>query len=179
MPAKAKLSAVNTMSAPAFNGVFGRVFEHSPWIAERALAKRPFASRAAMHRAMCEVVEHASRAEQIALLRAHPELAGKETQTGSLTPESTNEQQLAGLDALSKEEMSRIGRLNRIHAEKFGFPFIIAARLNGKDRIFSEFERRNTLDMEAELAACIDEVYLITRLRIDDLIEESTPSADS
>ncbi|MFM9884169.1 MAG: 2-oxo-4-hydroxy-4-carboxy-5-ureidoimidazoline decarboxylase, partial [Burkholderiales bacterium] len=98
--------------------------------------------------------------------------AGKEARSGTLTPESTSEQQGAGLNALSKDEMIRIGRLNRAHAEKFGFPFIIAARLNAKDRIFAELERRNLLDQEAELAACIEQVYLITRLRIDDLIAE-------
>ncbi|MFN0304036.1 MAG: 2-oxo-4-hydroxy-4-carboxy-5-ureidoimidazoline decarboxylase [Burkholderiales bacterium] len=174
MPTKTSLAAVNTMSADAFNAVFGRVFEHSPWIAERALARRPFESRDAMHRAMCEVVEQASLEEKIALLRAHPELAGKEAQSGSLTPESTTEQQRAGLDALSKDEMVRIARLNRAHAGKFGFPFIIAARLNAKDRIFAELERRNLLDREAELAACIEQVYLITRLRIDDLIADSS-----
>jgi 2-oxo-4-hydroxy-4-carboxy-5-ureidoimidazoline decarboxylase len=172
MAAKTSLAMVNTMSPAAFSAVFGRVFEHSPWIAERALARRPFASRSAMHKAMCEVVEQASRNEQIALLCAHPELAGKEAQSGSLTPESTNEQLKAGLNALSKEEMARIARLNRAHAARFGFPFIIAARVNSKDRIFAELERRNGLDVNAELRACIEQVYLITRLRIDDLIDD-------
>ncbi len=172
MPTRTSLAAVNAMDAAAFNTVFGRVFEHSPWIAERVLPRRPFHSRGAMHRAMCDVVEQASLEEKIALLRAHPELAGQEAQSGTLTPESTNEQQRAGLDALSKDEMARIATLNRAHAEKFGFPFIIAARLNAKDRIFAELERRNLLDIEAELAACIEQVYLITGLRIDDLIAE-------
>lgn len=125
-----------------------------------------------MHKAMCDVVEQATRAEQIAFLRVHPELAGKEAQSGSLTPESTNEQLKAGLNALSKDEMTRIARLNRLHAAKFGFPFIIAARLNAKDRIFAEFERRNGLDVEAELRVCLEEVYRITQLRIDDLIDD-------
>jgi 2-oxo-4-hydroxy-4-carboxy-5-ureidoimidazoline decarboxylase len=172
MTAKTALTVVNTMSEAAFNAIFGRVFEHSPWIAERSLARRPFASRRAMHQAMCDVVEKASRDEKIALLRAHPELAGKEAQSGSLTPESTNEQLKAGLHALSQDEMARIARLNRFHAEKFGFPFIIAARLNSKERIFAELERRNGLDVESELHACIEQVYLITQLRIDDLIED-------
>ena len=172
MAAKTSLATVNTMSSAAFNAVFGRVFEHSPWIAERALARRPFATPSAMHKAMCDVVEQATRAEQIAFLRVHPELAGKEAQSGSLTPESTNEQLKAGLNALSKDEMTRIARLNRLHAAKFCFPFIIAARLNAKDRIFAEFERRNGLDVEAELRVCLEEVYRITQLRIDDLIDD-------
>ncbi len=101
MPTKTSLAAVNALDAAAFNTVFGRVFEHSPWIAERALAKRPFQSRGAMHRAMCDVVEQASLEEKIALLRAHPELAGKVGRSGTLTPDSTLVHVRAGVDALS------------------------------------------------------------------------------
>jgi 2-oxo-4-hydroxy-4-carboxy-5-ureidoimidazoline decarboxylase len=168
---KLSLADVNAMSPQAFAAAFGRVFEHSPWIAERAFARRPFADAGALHAAMVDVVQHASRAEQLALLRAHPELAGKEAQTNALTPESTNEQQKAGLTALSRDEMTRIAALNRAHADKFGFPFIIAARRNSKARIFAEFERRLALDPDAERQACLDQVFVITRIRIDDLIE--------
>lgn len=167
------LATVNRMSAADFGRAFGRVFEHSPWIAERAFARRPFASVEALHAAMVDVVKHATVNEQLALLRAHPELAGREAQAGSLTAESTNEQTKAGLDALSREEMERITGLNRAHAERFGFPFIIAARLNGKQRIFAEFERRLALAPDAERAACLDQVYLITRIRLDDLMGPS------
>jgi 2-oxo-4-hydroxy-4-carboxy-5-ureidoimidazoline decarboxylase len=163
------LDRVNGMSAGDFARAFGRVFEHSPWIAERAFARRPFASVDALHRAMVEVVDGASAEEQLALLRAHPELAGREAQSGELTPESTNEQAKAGLTALTRAEMERIAALNARHAERFGFPFIIAARLNGKDRIFAELERRLALSPDAEQAACLAQVRLITRIRLDDL----------
>lgn len=164
------LDEINRMSAAAFGRIFGRVFEHSPWIAERAFARRPFASADALHAAMVEVVRAATRDEQLGLLRAHPELAGRAAQAGELTAESTNEQRKAGLNALSPDEMARITRLNRAHAERFGFPFIIAARLNAKERIFSEFERRLTLSLDEERAACLEQVYLITRIRLDDLL---------
>jgi 2-oxo-4-hydroxy-4-carboxy-5-ureidoimidazoline decarboxylase len=169
---KLKVSEVNTMTPPAFGAAFGRIFEHSPWIAERAFARRPFAGKEALHTAMADVVRNASWDEQLALLRAHPELAGKEAQTGTLTPASTSEQRGVGLTALSREEMARISALNAAHAKKFGFPFIIAVRANTKDTIFREFERRIALSPEAEVEACLEQVFIITRLRIDDLVEE-------
>lgn len=166
-----KLSEVNAMTPAPFAAAFGRVFEHSPWIAERAFAKRPFADRDALHAAMVDVVRAASVGEQVALLRAHPELAGREAQTNVLTAESTHEQQKAGLTALTPDEMARISALNAAHAQKFGFPFIIAARLNNKAQIFSAFEARMQSSTDAERMACLEQVYVITRIRIDDLIE--------
>ena len=171
MSTKLSLADVNAMTPQAYGAAFGRVFEHSPWIAERAFAKRPFSSVTALHSAMVEVVRGASHAEQLALLRSHPELAGKEAQSQRLTAESTHEQQQAGLTALSKDEMARISALNQVHAAKFGFPFIIAARLNTKAVIFAELERRAKLDPAAEFQACLDQVFLITGLRINDLID--------
>ena len=165
------IDQINAMTPGEFLAAFGGVFEHSPWIAERAWPGRPFADASALHAAMVSVVSRASRAEQIALLNAHPELAGKEAKAGTLTQASTGEQASAGLNALSREEMTRIESLNRRHHEKFGFPFIIAVRLNSKERIFSEFERRLGLDADAELAACLGEVATITRLRLADLVE--------
>lgn len=172
---KLTLAQANTMTPQAFAAAFGRVFEHSPWIAERAFARRPFASGEALHAAMVEVVRTASEAEQLALLRAHPELAGREAQTNTLTAESTNEQQRAGLTALSPAEMTRIAALNAAHAQKFGFPFIIAARCNTKDQIFAEFERRLALALAEERIACLEQVFVITRIRIDDLYDSAEP----
>ena len=166
-----KLADVNAMSPAAFAAAFGRVFEHSPWIAERAFATRPFANRDALHSAMVDVVRGASHAEQLALLRAHPELAGREAQTNNLTAESTHEQQRAGLNALSKDDMTRITTLNAAHAEKFGFPFIIAARRNTKDQILAAFDARMESDVATELRECLAQVAIITRIRIDDLID--------
>jgi 2-oxo-4-hydroxy-4-carboxy-5-ureidoimidazoline decarboxylase len=165
------IDQINAMTPGDFLAAFGGVFEHSPWIAERAWRSRPFSDASALHAAMVSVVSGASRAEQVALLNAHPELAGKEAQSRTLTPASTGEQASAGLNALSREEMTRIETLNRRHRDKFGFPFIIAVRLNSKERIFSEFERRLALDPDAELAACLGEVAAITRLRLAGLVD--------
>lgn len=164
------LAQVNAMSSADFLAVFGGVFEHSPWIAERAFAARPFASLDALHGAMISTVKHASLDEQLALLRAHPELAGKEAQAGTMTGDSTLEQGTAGLNALSREELARIADLNRRYREKFGFPFIIAVRRHTKDGIFREFERRLAQAPEAELVACLEQVFVITRLRLEGLV---------
>lgn len=164
------LARVNGMTRDAFLEGLGGVFEHSPWIAERAYAARPFTNVNALHAAMAEVVKRASRDEQLALLRAHPELAGKEAQAGTMTGDSTAEQGGAGLSALSRVEMDRISDLNRRYREKFGCPFIIAVRQHTKDGIFREFERRLANDADAELATCLGQVFVITRLRLDGLI---------
>jgi 2-oxo-4-hydroxy-4-carboxy-5-ureidoimidazoline decarboxylase len=164
------IAEVNRMSAAEFVRMLGGVFEHSPWIAERAFAARPFADLGALHAAMAETVRGAGREAQLALLRAHPELAGKEAQAGSLTRNSTAEQASAGLNALTRAELERIAALNRRYREKFGFPFIIAARRHAKDGIFRELERRLELDPEAELANGLEQVFAITRLRLDALI---------
>lgn len=163
---------INAMSAGDFVAALGGVFEHSPWIAEQAFAARPFADVAALHAAMVAAVRGASRDRQIALLRAHPELAGKEARAGTLTDASTAEQDSAGLTALSREEMERIARLNREYRAKQGFPFVIAVRNSGKAQIFSEFERRLANDIAAEVGNGLEQVYAITRLRLDSIIAE-------
>jgi len=161
---------VNRMSAAEFVRALGGVFEHSPWIAERAFAARPFASVDALHAAMSDAVNGAGRDAQAALLRAHPELAGKEAQAGELTRDSKAEQAAAGLTALTREELGRVSELNRRYRVKFAFPFIIAVRRHTKDGILREFERRLELDPETELANGLAQVFAITRLRLDGLI---------
>ncbi len=158
------LDRVNRMTESEFVAALGGVFEHSSWIAKQAFAGRPFPSVDALHRAMVDAVHATARANQIALLRAHPELAGRAART--LTADSTAEQRSAGLDALSRAEIGRIVRLNRAYREKFGFPFIIAVRRYSKDQIFSEFERRLANDPETELGNCLEQVYAIARLRL-------------
>jgi len=165
-----RITEVNAMSPAAFVAALGGVFEHSPWIAERTLLERPFADVAALHAAMVEVVRGASREEQLALLCAHPELAGREAQAGTLTADSTAEQRSAGLSALTREEMERVGKLNCAYRTRFGFPFIIAVRRHTKDGIFAEFERRLGNDAETERQECLEQVYAIARLRLDALI---------
>lgn len=160
------------MRPEEFVAALGGVFEHSPWVAERALASRPFADTAALHAAMVSVVRDAAREVQLGLLRAHPELAGREAQAGTLTVDSTAEQRSAGLNALTRTEMERVSRLNRAYRERFGFPFIIAARRHTKDGIFAELERRIGNDTESEVRECLEEVFIITRLRLDALVAD-------
>ena len=171
------LERINAMTPQAFLGVLGGVFEHSPWIAEVAFTARPFASVAALHEAMVNAVKRAPRERQLALLNAHPELAGKEAQAGALTSSSTAEQASVGLNALSREEMQILSRRNREYREKFGFPFIIAVRRHTKASIFSEIERRLGSDPEMELDACLEQVFLITRLRLEALVAAQPGSA--
>jgi 2-oxo-4-hydroxy-4-carboxy-5-ureidoimidazoline decarboxylase len=165
------------MTPQAFLAELGGVFEHSPWITELAFAARPFESVAALHGAMVDAVRGAARHRQLALLNAHPELAGKEAQIGALTKNSTAEQASAGLNALNREEMETIARSNRQYREKFGFPFIIAVRQHTKDSIFSEFQRRLANDVDTELATCLDQVFVITRLRLENLFAVRSQSA--
>ena len=171
------LTRVNAMTPQAFVAEFGGVFEHSPWIAELAFAGRPFESVAALHGAMVDAVRGAVRHRQLALLNAHPELAGKEAQIGALTQSSSAEQVSAGLNALNREEMEIIARSNRQYREKFGFPFIIAVRQHTKHSIFSEFQRRLANEADTELAICLDQVFVITRLRLDNLFASKPGSA--
>ena len=158
------------MNAASFLKLFGGVFEHSPWVAERAWAEKPFASLDELHRAMADAVRSASREEQLALMRVHPELAGKEAQQGTLSTASAQEQASGGLTALSRAEMERMSALNRNYVSKHGHPFIIAVRLNTKAQIFSEFERRLASDGDTEFAACLEQIYPITGKRLDAML---------
>ncbi|MCC7115054.1 MAG: 2-oxo-4-hydroxy-4-carboxy-5-ureidoimidazoline decarboxylase [Burkholderiales bacterium] len=164
------LAELNGYTPARFSAAFGPVYEHSPWIAERAYARRPFASRADLHLALYGVVRTASEAEQVALIRAHPELAGREAQAGALTDASTREQAQAGLSALTPEEFADLGRLNADYAAKFGFPFVICARLNRKDAIFGTLRARLANTRDQEIANAIAQIGEIARLRLEDLV---------
>jgi 2-oxo-4-hydroxy-4-carboxy-5-ureidoimidazoline decarboxylase len=164
------LERINAMTPQAFLGALGGVFEHSPWIAEGAFVARPFLNVTALHEAMTNTVKRGSRERQLELLNAHPELAGQEAQAGALTSNSAAEQASVGLNALSREEIQSLARRNREYREKFGFPFIIAVRRHNKASIFREIERRLGNDTETELNACLEQVFLITRLRLEALL---------
>src|SRR5262245_28151795 len=114
------ISELNQMSSDGFVESVGWVFEHSPWVAGRAFVHAPFASLEAMHQAMCAEVESASSAEQLALLRAHPDLGAR----AKMSDASTGEQAGAGLDQLTASEFDALQRLNAEYREKFGFPFL-------------------------------------------------------
>jgi len=160
------LEALNAADRTAFVAAVGDIFEHGPWVAERAHAARPFATVAALHDAMMQIVRAAPRAEQIAFLRGHPELGGKVARAGAMTADSVAEQGGLGLNRLSDEEFARFERLNAAYGEKFGFPFIIGVRRHTRDSILRRFEQRSGNTVDTELAAAITEIGYITRLRL-------------
>jgi OHCU decarboxylase len=160
------------MDRSAFVAAIGGAFEHSPWIAERAWARRPFASVADLHEKLCGVVAAASPDEQVGLIRAHPDLVGRLAREGRLTCESAAEQAAAGLDALSADEVAAFERYNAAYRERFGFPFVICARENRKEAILAAFPRRLQNPREREVATALEEIYKIARLRLADLVGE-------
>ena len=164
------ISELNRLSPAEFVSNFGNVFERSPWVAQRVERERPLAGVDALHAKMVQVVESAPREEQLALLRAHPELAGREAQTGDMTASSVAEQASAGLNALTRAELDRMAQLNAAYRARFGFPFIIAVRNYSKEQIFAEMERRSANDPDAELRAALRQVYAITRMRLDAMV---------
>lgn len=168
----ASLEQINTMSADAFSAVFGKVYEHSAWIAERAFAHRPFATPTALLMALWGELQAASASEQLALLNAHPELAGREAQAGELTEASRQEQAHAGLGLLNAQERAELAALNRRYRELFGFPFIICARLNARAAIFLSLKARLENQREQELQNALAQVGQIARLRLDDILRE-------
>jgi 2-oxo-4-hydroxy-4-carboxy-5-ureidoimidazoline decarboxylase len=172
-----QLDAVNRMDPPSFVAAFGGVFENSPWVAQAACGARPFANIDALHAAMAQAVKNAPPAQQLALLRAHPELAGREARAGDMTDASEAEQASAGLNRLTAAEMARIGELNRAYGTKFGHPFIIAVRKHTKGGIFAEFERRVAHDAATERVAALNEVFTITRLRLEAMFAPSATTA--
>jgi OHCU decarboxylase len=170
-PAPIRLVTLNDLDQAAFTGVLGEVFEHSPWVAERAWARRPFASVDALHGAMMDALRAARADEQLALIRAHPELAGHEAAAGTLTADSTSEQGRLGFTALTRAEIDRVARANRAYREKFGFPCIVALRLHAtRDAVIAEMERRVDNDRNVEVAAALDQIGHITRGRLDKLV---------
>ncbi|MET0332963.1 MAG: 2-oxo-4-hydroxy-4-carboxy-5-ureidoimidazoline decarboxylase [Rhizobacter sp.] len=149
------------------------VYEHSPWIAEQALKQRPFKSLAALKYALAQAVREAKPAQQLDLIRAHPELAGKLAETGQLTAESTNEQATAGLKACSPEELAAIQRLNAEYLAKFGWPFILAVRGPrgtglSRTEIIGTFARRVAHHPEFERAECLRNIHRIAEIRLND-----------
>jgi OHCU decarboxylase len=166
------LQELNSLPATQFAATLSGVFERTPWVAERVAALRPFRSRFELHRAMCAALEQAAPDEQLALVRAHPELAARERPGAGLTPESTREQHGAGLTACTPEEFSRLTQLNAAYAKKFGFPFVFAVR--GKDRaaVIAALERRVANTREHERGQALHEIGRIAAFRLADLVEE-------
>lgn len=142
------------------------LFEHSLWVEARA-GERP--SSGDRHSDLMAVVHDATPEERLALIRAHPELAGKAAVEGSLTEASAAEQAKAGLDRLTQAEFDRFHALNAAYCEKFGFPFIICVRLTDKAGILAAMERRLANDRDTEIATAIEQIGEIVRLRLEDM----------
>ncbi|MDF1606655.1 2-oxo-4-hydroxy-4-carboxy-5-ureidoimidazoline decarboxylase [Hoeflea sp. YIM 152468] len=159
-----------------FIAAYGGVFEHSPWIAERAFDKgaiTPPLLAGPVHRAMCAEFRAASRDERMGVLRAHPDLAGKLAIAGELTADSKSEQAGAGLDRLSAEEHARFTDLNTRYLREFGFPFIIAVKGHDKNSILAAFETRIGNDPETEFETACGEVEKIAGFRLSSLLPEA------
>jgi 2-oxo-4-hydroxy-4-carboxy-5-ureidoimidazoline decarboxylase len=171
MTAKLSLDHLNATDRAGFVTALGDVFEHAPWVAEAAAARRPFATVAALHEAMMAAVLAAPQDVQLGFLRGHPELGGKVARAGAMTADSIAEQGGLGLDRLSDAEFARFGRLNDRYREAFGFPFIICVRRQTRDAILDEFERRTRLSAAEEQATALDEIGHITRLRLAAKVE--------
>ncbi len=164
------IDAINALDDADFIARFGFLFEHSPWIVATAATRRPFASIDAMESAMSQVIEEAGEEAQIALLRAHPELAGKAVIDRTLTEASTAEQASAGLDRLTPAEYATFHELNDAYRGKFGFPFIICVRLTDKAGILSAMRYRLEHDRPTEIATARAEIDKIVHLRLLDAL---------
>jgi 2-oxo-4-hydroxy-4-carboxy-5-ureidoimidazoline decarboxylase len=163
--------AINELDEAAFVATLGGIFEHSPWVARRAHAARPYASIDALHATMLDVVRRATRDEQLALIRAHPELAGRAMIAKTLTADSTSEQSSAGLTRCSPAEYATLVELNARYNAKFGFPFILAVKGYDRQGVIAEFARRVERDEPTEFAEALLQIARITGFRLRALIQ--------
>lgn len=166
------LQQINAMRLPEFVATLGGLFEHSPWVAEGAWPARPFRSDKELHAKMVAVMHDAPFERALALLRAHPELAGRAMVNKSLTAESTNEQARSGLTQCTPEEFARLQELNAAYNAKFGWPFILAVRQLDRAAVIRAFAERLEKSAADEFAACLANIETITRLRLDDLLDK-------
>jgi 2-oxo-4-hydroxy-4-carboxy-5-ureidoimidazoline decarboxylase len=170
---KLTLDQLNKADAQEFVATLGEIFEHSPWVAERVAAKRPFTSVRALLDAMTGAVKSAAKEEQAALLRAHPDLAGKAARAGKLTKDSTAEQTSAGLDRLSDHEFESFQDFNTSYQKKHGIPYIVCVRRHTKDSILKQFAKRIDNSGAQEFETALSEVFRIAALRLDQKIENA------
>ena len=167
-----RLADLNAQPAAEFISALSGIFEHSPWVAERVASERPFRSRLHLHETLCAAVERSSIPEQLTLIRAHPELAGRSAARGELTAESTREQKGAGLASCTPEELARIRSLNGQYSQRFGFPFILAVKGHTPASVIVELEQRIDHDPNTEREVAIREIGRIAGFRLADLIDE-------
>ena len=160
------------MDTHDFIARYGGVYEHSPWVAEEAAALATETDYVAqVAELMADCVDNATREKRLALIRAHPDLAGKAQVGGELTADSSAEQASAGLDQCSQDEYERFQALNAAYHEKFGFPFVMAVRGSSRSEILEAFEARLDNDYELEFETALVEIHKIARLRLEAMEE--------
>ena len=164
------LAEVNDLSRGEFVAALGPLFEGSPWIADATWPARPFASIDQLHRALCATMYAAPIEQQVMLIQAHPDLAGKAAIAGALTAESAREQSSAGLSRLTSDQFATFTRLNQAYRETFGFPFVICAREHNAAGILEHFADRLEHSRAQEIATALDEIAKIAWLRLLDAV---------
>ncbi|MDJ0832961.1 MAG: 2-oxo-4-hydroxy-4-carboxy-5-ureidoimidazoline decarboxylase [Gammaproteobacteria bacterium] len=164
------LDYLNSCDEITFISRLAGIFEHSPWVAEQVVGLRPFVSVDDLHVAMVNAVANSSSEAKLTLIRNHPELAGKEAETGQLTAESTREQRGAGLDQCSAEELTQLREFNRAYLERFGFPFVIAVSGLDRRQILQQMQQRLQNTQTQELETSVTQIARIARIRLDQLI---------
>jgi OHCU decarboxylase len=168
---KATIEEVNGLDREGFVARFGFLYERSLWVAEEAWRGRPFDGFAELHEAFVRAMHEAPREMQLALIRAHPDLAGKAAIAGKLTAESAREQASAGLDGLTPEEYEDFHRLNTAYWNRFGFPFIVCVREHTKETILADAAARLGRPRPEEIETALGEIAKIARLRLGDFVE--------
>jgi OHCU decarboxylase len=163
------------MTTSDFVQRFGGIYEHSPWVAERvaALLGETVADTPTLVRLMADVVDNAALEQQLVLIRAHPDLAGRAQVAGELTAESTDEQSKAGLDQCSADEYEMFQTLNTAYKEKFSFPFVMAVRESHRSEILAAFEARLENDYDTEFETALQEIHAIAAMRLAALENDS------
>lgn len=163
------LSELNQMNQDDFVAALGWVFEDSPWVAQKAWARKPFADVLSLHQSMVNVVREASDAEKLALVCAHPDLGAK----AKMAEASVKEQAGVGLDRLTPEEYDKFNYLNQAYKEKFNFPFIVAVRNHTKESILASFSQRLENSKETELKIVLAEIEKITLFRLQEIVDNN------
>ncbi len=165
------LAELNSLDRAAFVAALGHLFEHSPWVAEETWPRRPFRDAAHLHAELCAAMRAAPRERQLALIRAHPDLAGRLAQQNQLTAESTREQASAGLNQLSATELAEFQQSNAAYLARFGFPFVICARLSNKTAMLVAMRSRVGQAPEVEFQVALGEIEKIAQLRLGDILK--------
>lgn len=166
-----KLDDLNSLAPADFIDRLGAIFEHAPWVAEGALPKRPFSTVRGLYEAMCATVDAASDDVRLALLKGHPELAGRQARAGEMAEHSITEQAGAGLDRLTDDEFAQFEGMNALYMERFGLPYIVCVKRHGRASLLRNFAARLESDPATERRTAETEVKRIAAIRLDALVE--------